>query len=325
MDTENKIQQKIRFTSKAKIDKIQLSIGKKHFKTMKDNCDKHLTFVDLKYIPKDDREIFQYRIGMLRVDLVRYAAKNPSSDPKKKIWTSLKMYNPTIEQQEFVLNNILYSIPTQRGCRHLTNIELALDIFPKNTRDLPAILRTLTSYATIKYARGDNIKAIGNSFKIGDSKDNASMILYPKPKEAPYQYVRIEMRLYNDSIPKLFKDNRHYIHPITEIDPLNYIVFRKHCNITKLRKTLSRKAKHATSTRDRVRIGYTASNLEKDILEGRIRKKRVINPVCKQLKYYRERLKRIKEAKIQDKTSRYFSIIYQMKEDIKNGFLLREY
>lgn len=318
---------KIYFKSEYTIDKIQLSLNSKYFTKIKLICDSLLGNCTTRYDKEEDRLIYGYILFNKRIEIATYEAKNQSRDNKKRIYISFRMYDPTPEIQMFVLQNIINFIPQKRRHRHLTNIEFAVDLYPKNIKKLRPLKRIIIHHATIPYAQKDNIKIRGEAkeetYTMGSKEDNVESIIYENPKGEEHTSVHLEIRFFNDSITRLFNGNTHYANIIETRNAIDYIVFRQSCNVEKVRRSLENKSKKAIKLTQRVTLLMKRQHLPKALFAKRRTKGSFRQlTVAQQIRTYKRYLQ---NTGIQSRLERHFPEIIEIKDDIAAGYIKSKY
>lgn len=216
----------VQFGSKRHIDKIQISVKSCH----RHEIIERLSSIAHKQPRQDhqhDRRLTLFRSDALIADVCEYdASKDVSS--AKKIWSSVRVYDPTDESQELLISNIFRNVPTED--RFTKCIEFALDFYPIESVNLPAMHRFITRHLTLKNSHSIIARKNENSFTLNpDNRKNIQVITYLNPKEAGPKSLRIELRLYRDHIARRYPQYASFDSPIKEfVSPLDesYIVFR---------------------------------------------------------------------------------------------------
>jgi hypothetical protein len=83
----------------------------------------------------------------------------------------------------------------------ISELETRMDIYPCNRKDCTAITRIFAEDLSVPYARQGTIKKVGQTRYTGDRGVSRRFRIYPRPTQAKFKYVRVELAM-----------NRAYIH-----------------------------------------------------------------------------------------------------------------
>ncbi len=126
----------------------------------------------------------------------------------------------------------------------LRQIEFAWDIYPENKSDLFDVYYIIIDGLMLIYARVDCYRCVKWTkywTKKGKIKDGVKGIrFYPKPKQAPYEFVRLELQANKPLIDRL-----HLKLPVAPdaINPFTFIEYRRGLEIDKMTDLIFKKEK----------------------------------------------------------------------------------
>lgn len=214
------------FTAERHIDRIQLSIKARHMRSIIDKFASKIPRTN-KYDASKDRMITLFRDDSLKVEVVEYGAKN-ATDPRKKMWCSVRLQDPRIDSQLYLINNILHGIPQED--RSLKCVEFALDITPSDPGRIRDLHRFIAQHITLNRCRPALVREEENSFTFNPyNRDNVQLITYLIPKDSASESIRLELRLYREHLLRRYSRYLSFNSPIEQfVSPLSpsYVTFR---------------------------------------------------------------------------------------------------
>lgn len=138
-------------------------------------------------------------------------------------YSTLILHNATSDDQDFLIRLL--------SGHHfwISQVEFAIDFFPVNKDDFSDLVKALSDDLTLSYSR-KNVFRFDNRTKYWGRKGKKVskcvkfIRLYPRPKKGPFEYVRLELQLNRRGVKK------HRLSlPISPdaVDPFKYIIYRK--------------------------------------------------------------------------------------------------